>query len=544
MDQYSDGHATIAKARDLRSQGRLLEAEQIYRNLATPGPHRFDALQALTDLFLQQRRVDEAHNILKMLTVENPDNLHFCARLASYFEALGQTQAAISEYLRLLERQPDIATAHYNIALLYTQIKQYSDALNAYEKAIDLDIERVEEVYSNMGALCSEIHDADRARKMYLLALEHAPDYVPALYNLAGHCEETNEKQAAIEHYERILSINPQHWDALARLAYPRKITNEHQELVDRLERAVEHPHADNLARETLNFALGKSFDDLKLYKRASAAYVAANELGKLRVAPYDRGKTEQAFDQLIELFDAAWVSQAETESTAAPIFICGMLRSGSTLLEQMLAGHPSITAGGEIVFLPWLAGRELAPYPEGARSASRERLRRVSDEYLSRVRELFPDYEVITDKRPDNFLHLGLIKALFPAARIIITRRNLFDNCLSVYFQQLGRALRYATDIENTAHYHRQHERLIAHWTTCFGDDIFTVDYEALVESPEPLMRRLTEFLGLGWDARVLEFQKTSSLVKTASLWQVRGELHTHSSGRWHNYESLVQGL
>ena len=117
-------------------------------------------------------------------------------------------------------------------------------------------------------------------------------------------------------------------------------------------------------------------------------------------------------------------------------------------------------------------------------------------------------------------------------------------DNCLSVYFQQLGGNLSYATDLDDTAHYYRQHERLMAHWASCFAEDIFTVDYDELVNSPEQVLRQLLHFLGFEWDDRCLTFQKTDSLVKTASVWQVRDELHTYSSGRWRNYTPFVQDI
>ena len=298
------------------------------------------------------------------------------------------------------------------------------------------------------------------------------------------------------------------------------------------------------MAREGLYFALGKACDDLERYDEAATAFVAANEVGKLRAVPYDREVTEKAFDQLIELFDADWVREAAGDSTAEPIFICGMLRSGSTLLEQMLGAHPAVTAGGEIDALPFLISHNLAPFPQGVRDATREKLQRVGDEYLARVGALFPDADHVTDKRPDNFLHLGLIKVLFPRAKIILTRRNVLDNSLSLYFLQLGRNLSYAMDIGHAAHYRQQHDRLVAHWSACFGDDIHVVDYEELVTSPEPTLRRVTEFVGLEWDAGVLEFQKSSGLVKTASLWQVRQALHTRSRGRWRNYEGLVAGI
>lgn len=542
MDSHTSFRSTFARAKNLQSQGHLVEAERLYRFLATSGTNRHVVLEALADLYALEQRLDEVHRTLKTLTDEQQDNLHYCARLANFLESVGQIEAAIDEYLRLLQRQPELPVAHYNLALLYTKMKQHAEALAAYKQSVRLGIDQVEQVYSNIGALLSEMQDADGAREMYQRALAVAPDYIPALYNLAGHFEETNEKQKAVEYYERILTINPRCWEALSRLAYTQRIKSEHEELIARLEAAVEDTKDDSLAREGLYFALGKAFDDLRSYEKASAAYVAANKLGKQRVAPYDRGKTERAFDQLIELFDSDWVREEAIESTAAPIFVCGMLRSGSTLLEQMLAAHPSVTAGGEIVYLPWLVGRDLAPYPQGVRDASRNKLRGVRDQYLSKVRELFPGHDKITDKRPDNFLHLGLIKVLFPAAKIILTRRNILDNSLSVYFQQLGHALSYATDLESIRHYHQQHSRLTAHWNHCFGADIFAVDYEELVDTPEPIMRRLIDFLGLEWDTRVLEFHRAKSLVKTASLWQVREELHTRSSGRWRNYETLVR--
>jgi tetratricopeptide (TPR) repeat protein len=544
MDLPTDFKAALVEARNLHREGRLLEAERIYRSLATPGAHRCIALEALADLFLLQRRMGESLQTLNSLTEEDPDNLNYCAKLANLLDSLGRTQEGIEEYMRLLQRQPGLAIAHFNVARLYGKEKQYSDAIASYENAIRLNIDQVEEIYSNLGIMYSETQEADKARKMYERALEVAPDYIPALYNLAGHFEETDEKQQAIELYERILSINPRHWDSLARLAYPRKITSEHQDLINRLEMAVEEEKEDNMKRERLYFALGKAFDDLKMYDKASAAYVSANEIGKLRAVPYNGLATERAFDRLIEWFDAEWISQNATSSTATPIFICGMFRSGSTLLEQMLGAHPSVTAGGEFEILPWLIGSELAPYPQGIKDASGEQLQRVGEEYLSRVRDLFPEHERITDKRPDNFLHLGLIKVLFPAAKIIHTRRSLLDNCLSLYFQQLGNNFSYATDVENSAHYHQQQQRLMAHWISCLGDEIFAVDYEELVASPEPVMRRLLDYLGLEWDARVLEFQKAGNFVKTPSLWQVREKLHTRSSGRWQNYETLVQNL
>ena len=528
----------------MHAQGRFTEAEKAYQQLLNSGEQNESVLRALVELYIQTRQVSEAIDTLVALTEEVPDKLYYYARLAGLLDGLGQTDAAIGHYRRLLKRQPGLATAYFNVALLYKKGKRYSDALSAYEEAIKYGIDDVQEVYSNLGVLYSEMRQREKAREMYERAINVDPTYVPALFNLAGLFEEAGERQQAMEFYERILSNNPGHWDSLARLAHARKLTAADADLVDSLSHATEDAKDDPMAREGLYFALGKAMDDLGRYEEAFAAYRSGNEMGKLRNRPYERSIVEQTFGRIIELFVPEWLQRVTTASTATPVFICGMFRSGSTLVEQMLASHPSITAGGELDYLPWLVAERLAPYPDGVISANREKLDELGGEYLSRLREQFSDTICITDKRPDNFLHLGLIKALFPCARIVYTRRNPVDNCLSVYFQQLGGNLSYATDLEDTAHYYRQHELLMAHWSSCFAEDIFTVDYDELVNSPEQVLRQLLHFLGFEWDDRCLTFQQTDSLVKTASVWQVRDELHTYSSGRWRNYTPFVQDI
>jgi tetratricopeptide (TPR) repeat protein len=544
MRSAPDFASHFEHARKLHAEGRLAKAEQAYRQLLTPGKHREFVLQALTELYLQTRHPQKAIDTLVSLTEEVPDSLFYYARLASLLDGLGQTDAAISHYQRLLKRQPEMAAAHFNLALLYKKNKLYAEALASYENAIRLGIDTVQEVYSNMGVLYSELRQANTAAEMYERALEVDPGYIPAMFNRAGLLEEAGERQRAIELYRRILTLDSRHWNSLARLIYAKKVTHADDHLIEELEHAIENAKDDLLAREGLQFALGKAMDDMERYGDAFAAYRAANAAGSLRNPPYHRSDTERAFDQLIELFHPDWIRSTATGSVASPIFICGMFRSGSTLVEQILAAHPSVTAGGELDFLPWLVGRRLSPYPERIKSVSREALRRFGEDYLSRLQELHPDSDKITDKLPDNFLHLGLIRALFPRARIVYTKRNPLDNCLSVYFQQFGGNLRYATDLGDTAHYYRQHERLMQHWKLCFGENIFTVDYDALVRSPEAVLRRLLDFLGLPWDSRCLEFQQTQSPVKSASLWQVREELYRFSSGRWRNYEPFLGDL
>jgi len=340
--------------------------------------------------------------------------------------------------------------------------------------------------------------------------------------------------------YRRIHDANPAHADSLCRLANIGKLDDRDDPLIDILLAAVQQSSNDPLAQEGLYFALGKVLDDVELYEEAFTAYTSANTLGSRR-SRYDRQAAEQGFDQIIRLFDTNWLASAQTRLKDSPIFICGMYRSGSTLVEQMLGAHPAITAGGELDFLPWLIAHRLTPSPEQIESTAAPHLQPIGEEYLARVQELFPDAEHVTDKRPDNFLHLGLVRSIFPSVRIVYTHRRRQDNCLSVFFQQLGEQLGYAADLHDIDHYYRLHTRLMDHWQSSFGENIFTVDYDQLVQTPEPVLRQLLEFLGLEWDKRCLEFWRSDNTVKTASIWQVREGLHTGSSGRWQNYRAFI---
>jgi hypothetical protein len=251
----------------------------------------------------------------------------------------------------------------------------------------------------------------------------------------------------------------------------------------------------------------------------------------------YDRRRQELFVDQLIATFARDRSKVSAPVPAARPIFICGMFRSGSTLTEQVLAGHSRVTAGGEIDFVPTLVQTELAPFPARLAQVSSRQLEELAARYLASLSKLFPGAQHVTDKRPDNFLYLGLIKSLFPNARIIHTTRDALDNCLSVYFLHLDHSMGYALDLMDAAHYYRQYRRLMTHWKALFGADILDFDYDAFVREPRPAVARLLDFCGLDWEENCMSFHRVRNAVKTASVWQVREPLYQRSSGRWRNY-------
>lgn len=528
----------------LHADGRLVEAEQGYLQFAADGPHREAALAGLANLYLQSRRIRDAVAALFELTEVAPGNFSYCGRLATLLDTIGQTGSAIETYQRFISVNAGRPTAFYNLALLYKKQKQFDEAMNAYEQAVRLGIDRPHEVHCNLGVLFAEMNRPDQAKQSFERALEISGSYVPAIFNLAGILEESGDRDKATALYQKILEIDPKHAESLARLAYLRRVADPADPLVKLIISATASSSIEASGREALFFALGKVHDDVGDYEGAFAAYRSANELGKKRIQPYDRSAVEQDVDQLIESFSADRFARCASQSDAAPIFICGMFRSGSTLVEQILAAHPSLTAGGELNCLPWILANRLSGYPQCIETLAAQEIAALAENYVSEVNKLFPNAQRVTDKRPDNFRHIGLIMAMFPRAKIVYTRRNTRDNCISIYFQQLASSLNYATDLDDTAHFHSEHERLMKHWQGFLGESIFSVDYDELVQSPEPLLRRLLGFLGLDWHDDCLRFHQAGGRVKTASIWQVREELHTRSSGRWNNYSKYAQKI
>jgi hypothetical protein len=244
----------------------------------------------------------------------------------------------------------------------------------------------------------------------------------------------------------------------------------------------------------------------------------------------------DQLIEHLIDVFPLREGAAAEGGGRS-PVFICGMFRSGSTLAEQILARHSRITAGGELDFVPALVHGRLRPYPQSLSNASSALLDELREAYQRDLAQLFPSAALITDKRPDNFLHIGLTKAMFPNAKIIHTVRSPLDNILSIYFLHFHESVGYGFSLSDIVHWYRSYLRLMDHWKVHFPGDIHDLAYDDLVREPRRGIAAALNFLGLPWEEDVLCKTGAAAPVRTASVWQVRQPLHRRSSGRWRNY-------
>ncbi len=454
---------------------------------------------------------------------------------------------AMSAYRSIVTRWPRYADAWYNLAVLQRQIFLYNDALDSYREALDLGISRPEEVHLNRAVIFSDmLNDPVTAARELEQALSVNPGYAPALLNLANLYEDIGKRQEASAFYARILEVEPQNHEALARFANVQNLDTVDAALIERLQRAIALAPAAH-HRASLGFALGRLLDGAGRYPEAFVAYAAANHASRASAGPnfvaYDNARQQNFVDRMIEM--AAPAARAtESADSPQPIFILGMFRSGSTLTEQLLASLPGVAAGGELPFLPQFINTELTPFYESLQALSPQRLDAVAARYRAELKQISATARYVTDKRPDNFLYIGLIKQLFPAAKIIHTVRDPLDNCLSIYFLHLEQQMSYALDLLDTGHFFTESRRLMTHWKKQFPDDIFDFDYDALVREPQQAMRGLCDFLGLEWSGEMPAVALRSGAIKTASVWQVRQPLYRTSSGRARHYAGELRAL
>ncbi len=459
----------------------------------------------------------------------------------------GRVREAIAAYRQLTAGGAATPDDWYNLGYLLRVERRFEEALDAYGEAIARGVGRPEEVHLNRAAILSEHsnqHDAAQQELKRALALN--PAFIMAWLNLGNLHEDRGDAAAAREAYERVIALDPHNGRANARLGTLDVFGGAPDKGVRRLQPLVTAPQVPMAARAEMGFALGQALDAAGRYDEAFHAFARANELTESGKRPGERYDAAAA-DRLFAAIKASFPSPAKAADQPGSeklIFICGMFRSGSTLVETVLGRHEAVTSGGELEIIPAFAATALQPYPQAAADLSPAAIAQLRDAYLAEVRRLHPGFRCLTDKRPDNFLHVGLIKTLFPDARIVNTVREPLDNILSVYFLNADESVSYKTRLEAIVHWYAQYRGLVAHWKRLYPDDIFDLNYDALVAEPEPVVRSLLAFCGLEWDPACLAPERATELVRTASVWQVRQPLHRRSSQRHLNYASHLRAI
>jgi tetratricopeptide (TPR) repeat protein len=503
-------------------------------------PRQRQALEQLVMICLQGGRPDEAQLHLQQLVDACPGEAIYTERLATLLEKRGHADAAVACFRRLLAARPGLNNSRYNLARLLKRIGRSEEALQEYQACLARNIERPEEVHNNISVIHTASQRHEQARASLQTALAHNPAYVPALFNLALLLEEQGQWDKAKALFTRILAQQPRHAGALAHIANGELVADLVAPINRQIKRTLRNKDLAATDREELLYALGKTHDDCRHFDRAFDYYRQANLLSRQRAGSYSRERQEQLVDQLIGHCDRRWLQTIQPVSEQPLVFICGMFRSGSTLLEQILAGHSALAAGGEIDFFQ----RELAPFPRKLTTLAAPVLGALGRRYLDYLAETFHGGARIINKRPDNFYCIGLLHALYPNARFLISTREPLDNCLSLFFQPMEAAQAQANDLLDAGHYYLQYRRLMQHWQQLAADALLEVGYESLVTGARQVTGEVLAFLHLDWEEQCLDFHRAGNRVRTASAHQVRQPLYQGSRERWLHYEQHLQPL
>ena len=402
--------------------------------------------------------------------------------------------------------------------------------------------------HRRVGEALLQAGDPDAALAHLERACELAPTDAHA-HDARGLAELDLGRFAGAESsFRTALELDPAVPGVCLNLSRCRRFTAEDQALLADVERVLRCGLPEVLTAD-VHFALGKMHDDLGGLDRAFEHYREANRIVHRQLG-YDAAAQDRAVDRLCESFPAERFRGALGDPNELPVFVVGMPRSGTSLVEQMLAAHPRVYGGGERLHIDALSRcirREIGarePYPRCVAELDGPAIRRLAETYLTGLKSGSGEAERATDKLPTNFQHLGLVRLLLPNARIIHCRRDPMDTAFSIYTQQFESGNAWAYDFDDIAAFYAGYERLMGHWREVLPDPPLEVSYERLISTPDAVCREMLDHLDLSWHDDCLEFHRSTRAVGTASNWQVRQPLYRSSVGRWRRYATFLEPL
>ncbi len=513
--EQAEAHHTLGGLR--HRQGRLEDAAAHYRQALALKPDLAEAHLNLGLLAKTEGRPVEAEAWYRQALALRPDHPGVLMNLGNALHDQDRFDEAVAHYRRALTLMPDYAEAHLNLGNALMSLGDSQAALAGYERALALKPD-LAEAWNNRGHILQEQGHLGEAMTAFDRALDLRPDYAEAHYNRTAlkRFRAGDPDLATLEALAAVADRRP--WD-----------------------------HA-----VFLHFALGKALEDVGDTAQAFEQFLKGNAL-KRRHLDYDEAGARALFQRIAAVFDADLFERRHGagEPSSRPIFVVGMPRSGSTLIEQILASHPEVLGAGELGALAAVgatlcdpAGRPLA-YPEGVPELEAEALARLGQAYLARLPPLPAGRTRITDKMPGNFLHIGLIRLILPNARILHTVRDPVDTCLSCFARLFVDRQEFSFDLAELGRYYRWYQEMMTHWRRVLPQDaILDVRYEAVVDDLEGQARRLLAYCDLPWDDRCLAFHQTQRPVRTASAAQVRQPLFRTSLNRARPYQERLEPL
>ena len=520
--ELSEDNQDIAKAVELESQEKFAEAEKLYRQILTRHPDNVSAMRAWAKLGIRQELYPDAEVLLQQAVKVTPGFNRAWSDLCGAQMEQRKFDDVIESAKKLIKLQPHSPEGHMWLATAAASAGHQQDAIESFDKVLDISADHV-------GALCGK-----------------------------GNASRTiGDQDGAIAAFRASIETNPLHAEAYWSLANMKTFRFGDQEVDDMLA-LLDDERISLEGRVQLNNALGLEFDGRKEYDRSFEFIDRGNKLRREQEF-YDRIEFEEKIDMTIEAFSQQFLEDnaGHGDPEPAPIFIVGLPRSGSTLLEQILSSHSMVDGTHELADLgavirsdPKLSSpRKYHPdenrrYPITIATLDANEFKRLGSKYIERTRRHRGDRPFFTDKNPNNFEHVGFLQMILPNAKIINARRHPLDSCYGSYKQLFAKGQPFTYDLVEIGEYYLQYQRIMDHWHDVLPGKVLDVQYEDVVADLEGQVSRILEYCELEWQASCLKFHETSRAVKTASSEQVRRPIYLSSVNAWRHYEPHLGSL
>jgi tetratricopeptide (TPR) repeat protein len=545
--RFAVAHISLGDA--YRHLERHDEAIAQYQRALAINPQLTDAYVNLGGTLHLIGRREEAIAVYQAALLANPNLADAHYNLGNLYAELDNLQAAIFHYGRAVELRPTSAESHNNLGNALQKRGRHQEAIAHYRTAIRLKPNDAATL-RNMGDAWRSLQRFDQAIAGYRAALTSDPTDITAMNHLGGALMITGQIDDAARVYEAALKIQPQNVGVHFNYATAKKFVAGDPRLPLLEDLAAREAQLPDEGRIALHFTLGKAYADLKDGERSFHHLDLANRIERQHLT-YDELSTLRLFDRIREAFtkDVLRTRSGAGHRSETPVFVVGMPRSGTSLIEQILASHPRVYGAGEVNHFSTVtssfATRSRTQYPEMFFKLSDDELRELGKAYLAQISAPAASAARIVDKMPANFLSLGLIHLALPEARIIHVKRDPIDTCLSCFSLLFAEGQPFAYDLAEVGHYYKAYEALMAHWRSVLPPGtMLEVQYEDLVGDIEGHARRLVRYCGLEWNDRCVSFHQTKRPVQTASLVQVREPVHSKSVGRWRLYGARLKPL
>lgn len=486
----------------------------------------------------------EALEQLKEFVKESPNDVQALFMLASWsFQSMNWQDA---EYYmeRLVNSEPNNLNFLTNIVGMYMKMSNYKKAIKYQVQIVGINPENLENRY-NLGMLYHRIFDFDNALKEFNFVHEQAPNNTQVLGVIADMTHGSGDFEEAKLYYKKILQIDPFSDAAINGIVKSSKYSLESEEILTYASKLLDSSKVKKESKAQVYLSLAKMYDDCKLYDEAWKNYCLGNEI-MVKLYPFDAASLQNQIKQIKAVFNAPFFNDSTKigDVEHSPIFIVGMPRSGTTLLEQILEHSGETCAGGESIALNAAINREFynIRYPDELNKADSDIYLKLADDYLTFFKNCHLDGDKTPlDKLPGNFLHLGLIKKIFPNVKIINLTREKDDCTLSIFFQMFAKHMSFTTDLKSIGEFYDIYLDIMRYWNSLFPENILNINYEDLVSDFESNTKKIYSFLNIEWNESVGNFVNSKNSVQTPSSWQVRQGVNTKSIGRSANYRKFL---